>query len=168
MATTNPTILLVAASPTGVSSLVSRFTRWSCETHFASSTAEAIALVRERPFDLLLSEFKFREGSSSPLTVSLLGSTATLIYSYPVKTGCWWLPAVQNGVLCWGSPAMRPGEFIHFLEDFLTVIRLRKTLASDECSEQSFLLTPEVAVAENRQTRRRESARAAERGADAA
>jgi len=63
---------------------------------------------------------------------------------------------------------MRPREFIHFLEDFLTVIRLRQTLLSDESSESLFELTPgETLVEGNIQHRRKEIART-ERNADAA
>jgi hypothetical protein len=154
MATPNPSILLVGASPAGVSSLATLFKKWACKIHFASSNTEAIASIRNRPFDLLVSEFRLREGSSSPLVASLLGSNSTLIYSYPVETGCWWLPAVKNGLSCWGSPAMRPKEFIRFLEDFLTVIRLRQYSLQDGISGNVFELTPDQTIDDNVQHRR--------------
>ena len=157
MATRNPRILLVAASPTAVSALAARFKKWECEIQFASSSTEAIAAVRSEQFDLLLSEFKLRDKDSSALAASLEGSISTLIYSYPVEEGCWWLPAVKNGLPCWGSPAMRPGEFMHFMDDFLTVVRLRKSLLSGEFAENLFELTPDTAPEESTQRRRKES-----------
>jgi hypothetical protein len=159
MPTTNPSVLLVGSSPAGVSSLAIRFKRWACETHFASSNTQAIASVRDRPFDLLVSEFKLREGSSSPLVASLLGSNSTLIYSYPVETGCWWLPAVKNGLSCWGSPAMRPKEFMRFLEDFLTVVRLRQDSLEATVSENVLEILPEQPMRENMQQRRGNNSR---------
>jgi hypothetical protein len=61
-----------------------------------------------------------------------------LVYSYPVETGCWWLPAVKNGTSCWGSLAMRPSEFIGFLDEILKEIRSRQTASADEFSEPLF------------------------------
>ena len=165
--TENPSILLVATSLTGVASLRARLQRWACEIHFASSSMDAIGLVRNRPFDLLVSEFRLRGGSSAPLAASLIGSNATLVYSYPVEKCCWWLPAVMNGSCCWGSPGMRPREFIHFLEDFLSLIRLRRTVRSDESSGKLFELLPGTALEENAQRLRKESS-ATKNSADAA
>ena len=143
METQNPKILLVSTTPTDVTALTTRFKRWECEIQYASSCAEAIELVRARPFDLVLSEFKLSGGGSSPLAKSLLGSNSTLIYSYPVEMQCWWLFAVKNGRSCWGAPALRTEEFLRFVEDFLTVIRLRQEVLADEPKETLFELTPE-------------------------
>jgi hypothetical protein len=122
----------------GVSFLAARLKRWECEIDFASSCKEASTFVRDRRFDLVLSEYRLRCGSSYPLATSLIGSSTTLIYSYPVETDCWWLPAVKNGQSCWGSLAMRPSEFIGFLDDILKEIRSRQASISDEFSETLF------------------------------
>ena len=135
MAATTPKILLVAGSPMGVSFLAARLKRWECEIDFASSCKEASTFVSGRRFDLVLSEYRLRDGSSHPLAASLIGSNTTLIYSYPVETDCWWLPAVKNGQSCWGSLAMRPSEFIGFLDDILKEIRSRQTATSEEFSD---------------------------------
>jgi hypothetical protein len=138
MAAKTPRILLVAGSPMGVSFLAARLEKWACEIHFASSRIEADAFVSSHRFDLVLSEFGLWDGNSNSLAGSLIGSNATLVYSYPVETGCWWLPAVKNGQSCWGSLAMRPSEFIGFLDDFLKEIRSRQTDSPDEISETLF------------------------------
>jgi CheY-like chemotaxis protein len=167
MAPEIPNILLIAASPLGVSSLVKRLNKWACEIHTCSSSQEARALVAKQSFDLVLSEFGLRGGSSCPLAASLIGTNATLLYSYPVETGCWWLPAVKNGQSCWGSPAMRPAEFIGFLEAFLAETRLRQALHSDEFSESLFEEMADQIVDENMQSQRMENNRT-RRNADAA
>lgn len=133
-----PKILLIAASPMGISFLATRLKKWACEICFASSCKEANAFVSNQRFDLVLSELRMWDRSSDPLAASLIGSRATLVYSYPVETGCWWLPAVKNGQSCWGSLAMRPSEFIGFLDEILTEIRSRQPASSDEFSEPLF------------------------------
>ena len=133
-----PMILLIAESPMGVSFLDARLKKWACEIHFASSCKEANALVNKQRFDLVLSEFRLWNESSNPLAALLIGSDTTLVYSYPVETGCWWLPAVKNGQSCWGSLAMQPSEFIDFLDDFLKQMGSRETASVNEFGETLF------------------------------
>ena len=109
-------ILLIAESPMGVSFLAARLKKWACEIHFASSCKEASAFLSTQRYDLVLSEFRLRDGSAYPLADLLLGSNTTLVYSYSVENGCWWLPAVKDGRSSWGSLAMQPSEIIGFLE----------------------------------------------------
>jgi hypothetical protein len=123
-------ILLIAASPTGVSFLVTRLKKWECEIHFASSYKEAITFLGSKIYDLVLSEFRLSDGSSYPLADLLVGSNTTLVYSYPVEAGCYWLPAVNNGQSCWGARAMRPNEFVAYLNDILQEIKSRQAMAS--------------------------------------
>ncbi len=132
MAAQIPKVLLIAASPMGVSFLTERLKGWACEIYFASSCKEAVTSVSNHRFDLVLSEFGLRGDSSSVLAASLVESRATLVYSYPVETSCWWLPAVKNGQLCWGSLAMRPSEFMGFLDDLLKEIRSCQKATSGE------------------------------------
>jgi hypothetical protein len=128
-------ILLIAASPKAVSFLATRLQKWACEIYFAASCKEAKAFASSHRFDLVLSEFRLPDGSSYSLTDLFIGSTTTLVYSYPMETGCWWLPAVNNGQLCWESRAMQPSEFMDFLDDTLKEIRSRQTGSSDETGE---------------------------------
>jgi DNA-binding NtrC family response regulator len=125
-------ILLIATSPTGVSFLVARLKKWECEVHFASSYKEAHMFIGSKIYDLVLSEFRLSDGSSYPLTDLLIGSNTTLVYSYPVEAGCYWLPAVKNGQSCWGARAMRPGEFVAYLEEILKEIKSRRAATSEE------------------------------------
>jgi hypothetical protein len=132
MAPNSPKVLLIADNPIGLSLLEARFNKWACEVQFALSCKAATALVSHEPFDLVLSQFRLRDGSSYPLAALLIGSNTTLVYSYPVETGCWWLPAVKNGQSCWGSVAMRPSEFIVFLDDILKEIKTRQIASHEE------------------------------------
>jgi hypothetical protein len=137
MPATTPKILLIAGSPMGISFLAARLEKRACEIHFCSSCKEANGFVSNQRFDLVLGELRLWDRSSDPLAASLIGSRTTLVYSYPVETGCWWLPAVKNGQSCWGSLAMQPSEFIGFLDDILKDIKSRETASSGESREPS-------------------------------
>src|SRR4029077_11604910 len=115
-------ILLITANPMGMSFLAARLKDCACEIHFASSCKEAHAFVSNQRFDLVLSDFRLGDGSAYTLADCLIGSNTTLVYSYPVETSCWWLPAIKNGQSSWGSSAMRPSEFIDFLDDTIKQI----------------------------------------------
>ena len=140
MTVKTPSVLLIA-NPMGMSFLAARLKHWTCEIHFASSCKKAIAFVSNQRFDLVLSEFRLWDGSAYPLADLLIGSNTTLVYSYPVENSCWWLPAVKNGKSVWGSSAMRPNEFISFLEDTVREIRSRQTASSGDFSEPLFKAT---------------------------
>jgi hypothetical protein len=122
----------------GVSFLAARLEKRACETQFASSCQEASAFISSQRFDLVLSELRMWDRSSDPLAASLIGSRTTLVYSYPVDTSCWWLPAVRNGQSCWGSLAMQPSEFIGFLDGILKEIGSRQTASSDQSGKPMF------------------------------
>ena len=131
-------VLLIAGSPMGMSFLAARLTKWSCEIHFASSCQEANAFLSTQKYDLVLSEFRLRDGSAYSLAELLWGSNTTLVYSYSVEDSCWWLPAVKNGQSSWGSLAMQPSEIIGFLDRTIKEIRSRQTASSDEVNETLF------------------------------
>lgn len=138
MPATTPKILLIAGSPMGISFLAARLEKRACEIHFCSSCKEANGFVSNQRFDLVLGELRLWDRSSDPLAASLIGSRTTLVYSYPVETGCWWLPAVKNGQSCWGSLAMQPSEFIGFLDEILKEIRSRQAASSEESGKPLF------------------------------
>jgi hypothetical protein len=156
----DPNVLLVAQSLNGVSALASRLANLECEIQFAPSSSAAVALTERQRFDLVLCEFRMRVGSFCPLVASLIGSPATLLYSYPVKTGCWWLPAVKDGKSCWGAPAMRSPEFVRFLGEFLSAIRQGEPFSPDKIGENVFELTPVRTAEENIPPHREKKSRA--------
>jgi hypothetical protein len=129
MAANSPKVLLIGENPMGIWFLQARLNKWECEVHFVSSYKAATACISDKAFDVVLSQFRLRDGSSYPLAGLLIGSNTTLVYSYPVETGCWWLPAIRNGQSCWGSLAMRPNEFVVFLDDVLKEIKARQIVS---------------------------------------
>jgi hypothetical protein len=122
----------------GISFLSTRLRQWACDISFASSRQEARSFVNDQQFDLVLSEFRLWGDTSTSFSGMLIGTNATLIYSYSVEHGCWWLPAVSHGRSCWGSAAMQPSEFIGFLDGILKEIKSSQAASPVETRAPSF------------------------------
>jgi len=120
-----PKVLLVGENPQGSSYLEKRLRGRGCECEFAASYKEACSLLGTEDFDLVLSPIRLRDGSLYPLIGLFDGSGTTLFYFQTVEDGCWWLPALRHGHNCFGSSAMRPGEFVVELDEAIEEICFR-------------------------------------------
>ncbi|HEU5400580.1 MAG TPA: hypothetical protein VFU86_04435 [Terriglobales bacterium] len=80
-------------------------------------------MLRNREFDLVLCPMRTRDGSLYPVMKLLEGSDTTMFYFHPVEQGCWWLPALRRGQLCFGSAAYRGKDFVIPLEEAITQIQ---------------------------------------------
>ena len=60
------------------------------------------------------------DGLASQMIPLLEGTPATLFCSQPIAIGCWWLPVVERGKLCWGAPGLRAKEFGELLHRMVT------------------------------------------------
>ena len=87
-------------------------------------TLAACATLRARNFDMVLSPMRLGNRSVFPLIDFLEGTGVTLFYSQAVEEGCWWLPALRCGQRCFGSSALRPGEFMSALDEAIEEIRI--------------------------------------------
>ena len=108
-------VILNGEDPQGYSFLVKRLEAHRCKCRFATSYQEALPLLSLQDFDLVLSPMRVRDSSVFPLISLLESSRTTLFYFQAVEEGCWWLPALRFGRNCFGSDALRPGEFIDSL-----------------------------------------------------
>lgn len=116
-------VLWARHSISDTSCLVERLQKWSCEYCFAISYREALALLNQKQFELVLSELNLPDGSASRLIPWLVGSGSSLFFSFPVEDDCWWLPGIVYGHRCWGAPALRGSEFIGLLNELLQEMR---------------------------------------------
>ncbi len=114
-----PKILLVGRAFTPGSQFLERLCRNGGACAIAKSLEEARAALREKEFDLVLSDIALPDGSAVPLLSLLEGTLATLYFCVGVRDGCWWLPALARGQRTWGDAALRPPEFAHALETLL-------------------------------------------------
>jgi hypothetical protein len=113
-------ILLVGEDLNQNSQLAQRLASWGAERQYASSCSQACALLKEQAFDLVISLLTLTDGSASQMIPLLEGSPATLFCSQPVAIGCWWLPVIEKGRLCWGAPGLRAKEFGELLHRMVT------------------------------------------------
>jgi hypothetical protein len=119
----NPSVLLIGESPQDSSELSARMEMLGCQCRFVSSCREAHLVVRSQAFDLVLGHGRLPDGSLYSLMNLLEGSGATMFYSFAVEYGCWWLPALRRGQKCFGSPALRPSEFMCLLNEMIRELR---------------------------------------------
>jgi DNA-binding NtrC family response regulator len=124
-------VLLIGETPQGSSYLTNRLQGRGCNCEFVTSYQEACATLRSQHFDLVLSPMRLCDRSVFPLVDFLEGSGVTLFYSHAVEEGCWWLPALRRGQRCFGSSALRPGEFVSALDEAIEEIRSDRRLAGD-------------------------------------
>ena len=128
METTKLRVLLIGNSSGGYSPLSNRLRKRGCDCRFAISKKEICWQLDSHSFELLLGPIKLNGDSLYPLIARLDGSRTTLFYSQAVEDGCWWLPALRFGGNCFGTPALRPREFVTVLDKSIEEIRcsLRK------------------------------------------
>lgn len=122
-------VLLVGQSPTNFLRLQNSLERRHCRCERARSFDEALQILENETPDIVLSATIHRPGGAFSITDRLAGTGASLFYAYPVEDGCWWLPAIERGERCFGSPAMRPRKFASVLSRMVREIRARKRLA---------------------------------------
>lgn len=124
-------VLLIGNSAGRYSPMSNRLTKRGCECRFAISFQEVSLLLHNHTFDLVLSPTRLKDNSLYSL-INLLGeSQTTMFYSQAVEDGCWWLPALRWGTDCFGTPAIRPSEFMTVLDETIGEIRCSLGLAPE-------------------------------------
>ena len=109
--------LLVGQSFQTPHGLTERLQRWGFRCHFAGNMRTARELLSSMRVDVVLSDMHLPDGTGIALLGLLAGLAVTAFLCLPVETSCFWLPALDAGKKCLGSPALRPAEFAHALEE---------------------------------------------------
>jgi CheY-like chemotaxis protein len=113
------TVLLVGDGARNAPVLEDHLRKRGCSICFASSKNEAMELLHDRQFDLILSEFMLSDGTALQFMSPLLGTKTTMFVSNAVEEGCWWMTAVFKGQDRTQEPGMRPREFRIRLDEVL-------------------------------------------------
>lgn len=108
---TKPRVLLIGKGMINSSRLIETLVAHGWECEFATSYAEAHACLNTTRFALVLGEFHLPDGNASRIIPWLEGSRTTAFFSLSTGIVTWWLPALERGNICFGSCALRPGEF---------------------------------------------------------
>ena len=110
-------VLLVGESFQEASGLSDRLRQWGFRCLFAANMLAASQLLRSVRVDVVLSDLHLSDGTGFRLLALLAGLPVTVFLCLPVETSCFWLPAIDAGRACLGSPALRPSEFADALEE---------------------------------------------------
>jgi DNA-binding NtrC family response regulator len=110
-------MLLVGQSFQTRHGLTERLARWGFRCHFAGNMQATREMLRAVRVDVVLSDMHLSDGTGIALLGILAGLAVTAFLCLPVETSCFWLPAIDAGKKCLGSPALRPAEFAHALEE---------------------------------------------------
>lgn len=153
-------VLLIVERPGSFSAVTRKLNRAGCRCTFADSYARAEDLVKDGFFELILSAIPPRDNAMSLLTKALIGTRTSVFYVHPVEDGCWWLPALRNGLPCFGAPALRPAEFISLLDEVIEDARKRQA-AGQQVTDPTLLPPRDRPVMEHDKLAERHSPAAA-------
>jgi hypothetical protein len=106
-----PTVLLVGRNAAWGPAIVKCLTKFGSELSFAAPRVAASKYLKDCGFDLILLDTTVSREERRQIESELIGSTASVYYTFPVENGCWWLPTVRRGEQCHGAPAFRRHEF---------------------------------------------------------
>lgn len=121
-------VLLIVDRAGSFATVTRKLEKNGCRCTFADSYEAAKGMVQAGSYELIFSAVPPRDNALSSLTQALAGTQASVFYVHPVEDGCWWLPALLNGLPCFGAPAMRPAEFIGLLDQVVEDARSRRAL----------------------------------------
>jgi len=114
-----PSVLLVGRSGSWGTPVLRSLEKFGSELSFASPEAITPESLRISGYDLILLDSTVPHEQRKQLVAELVGSSASIFYTFPVENGCWWLPTLRNGKDCHGTPAFRRNEFPFELERIL-------------------------------------------------
>jgi hypothetical protein len=125
----NLKVLLVGRGFEQATTTLSRLAKCRCRYQYASSLQEADRLVREQTFDLVVNGIYVNTHDVCSLREALQGEPTTLLYSYEVEDGFWWILGLDRGRPCVGEvPAIPPGEFSRVLDLLLAELTSERTV----------------------------------------
>jgi hypothetical protein len=110
-------VLLVGEAFQASSALIEQLVRWGFRCRFAGSMRTARQLMISERVDVVLCDMHLSDGTGIQLLGFLAGLPVTAFLCLPVESSCFWLPAMDAGKECLGSPALRPSEFASALEE---------------------------------------------------
>jgi hypothetical protein len=114
-----PNILLVGRNGSWGTPVLRCLEKFRSELSFAAPQSVTSEYVRKGAYNLILLDSTVPPEQRRQLASELIGSEASLFYTFPVENGCWWLPVLRRGQDCHGTPAFRRNEFPFELERIL-------------------------------------------------
>ena len=114
-----PSVLLVGRNGSWGTSVLKSLEKFGSELFFVAPQTVTSEYVRRGSYNLILLDSTVPPEQRRKLASELIGSEASIFYTFPVENGCWWLPTLRHGQDCHGTPAFRRKEFPFELERIL-------------------------------------------------
>lgn len=114
-----PSVLLVGRNGSWGTMVLKSLEKFEAELFFMPPQSVTAELVRKSGYNLILLDSTVSPEQRRQLASRLVGSSASIFYTFPVENGCWWLPTLRHGEDCHGTPAFRRNEFPYELERIL-------------------------------------------------
>jgi len=114
-----PNVLLVGRNGSWGTPVLRSLEKFRSELSFAAPQTVTPEFVRKGAYNLILLDSTVPPEQRRQLASELIGSEASIFYTFPVENGCWWLPTLRRGQDCHGAPAFRRNEFPFELERIL-------------------------------------------------
>ena len=114
-----PSVLLVGRNGSWGTTVLKSLEKFGSELFFVAPQTVTSEYVRRGAYNLILLDSTVPPEQRRKLASELIGSDASIFYTFPVENGCWWLPALRQGQDCLGTPAFRRNEFPLELERIL-------------------------------------------------
>jgi len=118
-AVSSPSVLLVGRNGSWGTSVLKSLEKFGSELFFVAPQTVTSEYVRRGSYNLILLDSTVPPEQRRKLASELIGSEASIFYTFPVENGCWWLPTLRHGQDCHGTPAFRRNEFPFELERIL-------------------------------------------------
>src|SRR5262245_1657170 len=110
-------VLLVGKGFEQARTTLSRLAERKCQYQYVSTLVEAVCRVREQRFDLVLNAIYVDDRDRGPLRDILRNARTTLLYSYEVEDGFWWILDLDRGRPCVGeAPAIPSRDFSRVID----------------------------------------------------
>ena len=114
-----PNVLLVGRNGSWGTLVLKSLEKFGSELSFVAPQTVTSKYVRNGGYNLILLDSTVSPEQRRQLASELIGSEASIFYTFPVENGCWWLPTLRRGQDCHGTPAFRRNEFPFELERIL-------------------------------------------------
>jgi len=114
-----PNVLLVGRNGSWGTAVIRCLEKFRSEFSFVAPQTVTPEFVRKGAYNLILLDSTVPPEQRRQLASGLIGSEASIFYTFPVENGCWWLPTLRRGRDCHGTPAFRRNEFPFELERIL-------------------------------------------------
>lgn len=114
-----PSVLLVGRNGSWGTPVLKSLEKFGTELLFVAPQTVTPEYVRKGAYNLILLDSTVPSEQRRQLASELIGSEASIFYTFPVENGCWWLPTLRDGKDCHGTPAFRRNEFPFELERIL-------------------------------------------------